>query len=114
MAVINEFPSTPSLLVASVILAALVYSAVLVYKLFFSPLSKIPGPWITKISAIPGANAVKDQRRTDWENSLFAQHPGTVAVRIGPNAVSFNHPDAVKAIYGMPNLPRQMYLADNG
>lgn len=76
------------------------YPALLVYRLFFSPLSKIPGPWITRISGILEANALKDKRRAEWANGLFAQYPGAVAVRTGPNSVSFNHPDAVKAIYG--------------
>ncbi|KAL2400051.1 Cytochrome P450 monooxygenase [Exophiala dermatitidis] len=76
------------------------YLSVLVYRLFFSPLSKIPGPWITRISAVPEANALKNQRRTDWVRDLFNQYAGAVAIRTGPNSVSFNHPDAVKAIYG--------------
>ncbi|KIX03120.1 uncharacterized protein Z518_06670 [Rhinocladiella mackenziei CBS 650.93] len=83
-----------------VLLPVVYYSAVLIYRLFFSPLSKIPGPWITRISGIPEANALKDKRRTEWANCLFAQYPDAVAIRTGPNAVSFNHPDAVKAIYG--------------
>ncbi|KAL1597881.1 hypothetical protein SLS60_008368 [Paraconiothyrium brasiliense] len=70
------------------------------YRLFFSPLRKLPGPWLTNISSIPEANALKEQRRTQWVSSLFEQNPGAVAVRTGPKAVSFNHPDAVKAIYG--------------
>ncbi|KAI1623344.1 cytochrome P450 monooxygenase [Exophiala viscosa] len=83
-----------------VCLGFLSYCALLIYRLLFSPLSKIPGPWITRISAVPEANALKDKRRTEWVGQLFAQNPGTVAVRTGPNSVSFNHPDAVKAIYG--------------
>jgi len=71
-----------------------------IYRLFFSPLSKLPGPWLTRISSIPEVNALKEQRRTKWVNSLFEQNPGAVAVRTGPTSVSFNHPDAVKAIYG--------------
>lgn len=80
--------------------AVTAYGALLLYRLFLSPLSKIPGPWVTRISGIPEANALKDKRRTDWVNSLFVENPGAVAVRTGPNSVSFNHPDAVKAIYG--------------
>jgi benzoate 4-monooxygenase len=72
------------------------------YRLFFSPLSKIPGPWQTRISSILEVNALKEQRRTQWVSELFAQNPGAVAVRTGPTSVSFNHPDAVKAIYGGP------------
>ncbi|OCT54200.1 benzoate 4-monooxygenase [Cladophialophora carrionii] len=76
------------------------YPLLLIYRLFFSPMSKIPGPWITRISDVPEANALKDKRRAEWANELFAQYPDSVAVRTRPNAVSFNHPDAVKAIYG--------------
>lgn len=72
----------------------------LLYRLFLSPLSKLPGPWLTKISSIPEANALKEQRRTFWVNKLFEQNPDAVAVRTGPTSVSFNHPDAIKAIYG--------------
>lgn len=93
-------PKTTGL--ALVIISALVYQlCLLVYRLCFSPLSKLPGPWLTRISTIPEVNALKEQRRTQWVNTLFEQNPGAVAVRTGPNAVSFNHPDAVKAIYGM-------------
>jgi len=73
-----------------------------IYRLFFSPLSRIPGPWLTRISSIPEANSLKEQRRTQWVTSLFEQHPDAVAVRTAPKSVSFNHPDAVKAIYGSP------------
>ncbi|KAF1965331.1 cytochrome P450 monooxygenase, partial [Bimuria novae-zelandiae CBS 107.79] len=72
----------------------------LIYRLFFSPLSKLPGPWSTRISSILEAKALKEQRRTRWVNGLFEKNPGAIAVRTGPRAVSFNHPDAVKAIYG--------------
>lgn len=73
------------------------------YRIFLSPLSKIPGPWMTCITSIPEANALKSQRRAQWVTDLFAQNPGSVAIRTGPKSVSFNHPDAVKVIYGKPN-----------
>jgi benzoate 4-monooxygenase len=83
-----------------VILGVFYTVAVTIYRLFFSPLAKIPGPWLTRISPIPEANALKRQQRTDWIKSLFDENPGAVAIRTGPNSVSFNHPDAIKAIYG--------------
>lgn len=73
---------------------------VILYRLLLSPLSKIPGPWLTRISNIPEAKALKKSRRAQWVTGLFEQNPGAVAVRTGPNSVSFNHPDAIKAIYG--------------
>ncbi|RDL33011.1 Uncharacterized protein BP5553_08450 [Venustampulla echinocandica] len=72
----------------------------IIYQLFLSPLSKIPGPWLTRITPLLEVNALKEQRRTRWVGSLFAENLGAIAVRTGPKAVSFNHPDAIKAIYG--------------
>jgi len=86
------------LAVTAAALAWIVYTTV--HRLFFSPLSRLPGPWLTKISSLPELDALKEQRRTEWVNSLFDENPGAVAVRTGPRSVSFNHPDAVKAIYG--------------
>ena len=84
------------------VLAVVVYSlCTLVYRLFFSPLSKISGPWLTRISSIPEANALKENRRAQWVSDLFDLNPNSVAVRTGPNSVSFNHPDAIKEIYGI-------------
>ena len=83
------------------IAAALWLVGVLIYRLFFSPLSRLPGPWLTRISTIPEANALKEQRRARWVTELFEQNPEAVAVRTGPNSVSFNSPEAVKAIYGL-------------
>jgi benzoate 4-monooxygenase len=89
-------------LIALVLIVGTVYGfSVLVYRLFFSPLSKIPGPWLTRISSISEANALKENRRAQWVTDLFAQNPDAIAIRTGPNSVSFNHPDAVKEIYGM-------------
>jgi cytochrome P450 len=100
MGLLNTFPSN-SLLLPLVALAGILYGVgTLVYQLFFSPLAKIPGPWLTRISSIPEANALKASRRTAWVTELFEQYPDAVAVRTGPKSVSFNHPDAVKAIYG--------------
>lgn len=85
---------------------------IVIYRLFFSPMSKIPGPWMTCISTAPETKALKEQRRTQWVNSLFARYPGAVAVRTGPNSVSFNHPDAVKAIYGLSRTIRLLCIQD--
>lgn len=105
MAVINTLTENRTVLLCLGLFVAVVYPlGVLIYRLFFSPLSKVPGPWLTRISNIPEANALKEQRRAEWVTSLFEQNPGAVAVRTGPNSVSFNHPDAIKAIYGMQSF----------
>lgn len=83
-----------------ILLAFLIPLGLLVSRLFLSPLARLPGPWLTRISSMPEANALRDQRRTAWVNELFEQHPGAVAVRTAPRSVSFNTLEAVKAIYG--------------
>jgi benzoate 4-monooxygenase len=101
MVVINISSLDRGLVIPLALLTTISYTLyILIYRLFFSPLSKIPGPWQTRISSLLEVNALKEQRRTRWVSELFEQNPGAVAVRTGPSSVSFNHPDAVKAIYG--------------
>ena len=101
MAVIDTLARNSTTAWSLALLLPLVYLlSVTIYRLFFSPLSKIPGPWLTRISTIPEANALKQSGRVRWIASLFEQNPGAVAIRTGPSSVSFNHPDAIKAIYG--------------
>ena len=101
MAVVGSH-STDGTILGVVLIGAILYGfSLLIYRLFFSPLSKIPGPWLTRISSIPEANALKQNRRAQWITDLFEQAPDVIAIRTGPNSVSFNHPDAVKEIYGM-------------
>jgi len=105
MAILDRDPpwSTVNLVILAV-LTPLAYSLCLtIYRLFFSPLAKLPRPWLTKISSIPEANALKQARRAAWVVELFEQNPGAVAVRTGPSSVSFNDPEAIKAIYGVPS-----------
>jgi hypothetical protein len=102
MAFIDVHIDDPKLALSLSLLAVVIYPLyILTYRFFFSPLSKIPGPKLTRITGILEVNALKEQRRTQWVGELFVQNPGAVAVRTGPNSVSFNHPEAVKAIYGM-------------
>lgn len=111
MAALDAITENRTVLLYLALLVAIVYPlGVITYRLFFSPLSKIPGPWLTRISSIPEANALKEQRRAQWVTDLFEQNPGAVAVRTGPNSVSFNHPDAIKAIYGKGPFQNSMTL----
>lgn len=98
---IDLFQSGLSSSTTLVILAAIAYLlGQTIYRLWFSPLSKLPGPWLTRISTIPETNALKENRRAQWVTDLFKHYPGAVAVRTGPASVSFNDAEAVKAIYG--------------
>jgi benzoate 4-monooxygenase len=101
MVVLNFSNLDRGVIIPLTLLLAIAYPLyTLIYRLFFSPLSKIPGPWQTRISSVLEVKALKEQRRTQWVSELFEQNPGAIAVRTGPSSLSFNHPDAVKAIYG--------------
>ncbi|KAH8821390.1 cytochrome P450 monooxygenase [Xylogone sp. PMI_703] len=101
MAVINNRSIDRGEVLALVVVAVVGYTLCsLIYRLFFSPLSKLPGPWLTNLTGVLEVNALKEQRRTKWVGELFEHNPGAVAVRTGPKSVSFNHPDAIKTIYG--------------
>ncbi|KAK0779768.1 hypothetical protein LTR91_026342 [Friedmanniomyces endolithicus] len=99
---LDHFPpwSTVNFLVLTVLTPLAYFLCLTIYRLFFSPLAKLPGPWLTKISSIPEANALKQARRAAWVVELFEQNPDAVAVRTGPSSVSFNDPEAIKTIYG--------------
>ena len=107
MAILDRFPplNTVNFLVLTVLTPLAYFLCLTIYRLFFSPLAKLPGPWLTKISSIPEANALKQARRAAWVVELFEQNPDAVAVRTGPSSVSFNDPEAIKTIYGTLTLP---------
>ena len=67
-------------------------------QLFFSPLSKIPGPLLAKISPYYIILVDAAGNRTRTIHGLHRKY-GSV-VRIGPNEVSFTSPSVVKEIYG--------------
>jgi len=102
MAILDRSPpwNTVNFLVLTILTPLAYFLCLTIYRLFFSPLAKVPGPWLTKFSSMPEANALKQARRAAWVVELFEQNPGAVAVRTGPSSVSFNDPEAIKAIYG--------------
>jgi hypothetical protein len=82
--------------VAACVIAAFIHH--LCFLLFFSPLSRIPGP---RLFAWTGAKlAYEDYKgtRTRKIHSIHVEY-GPV-VRIGPNEVSFNSISALRTIYG--------------
>lgn len=70
---------------------------VVIYRLFRSPLSAIPGPRYTAVSGLWLMYNEFSGNRRQWLHGLHIRH-GPV-VRIAPNEVSFANRDAVKEIY---------------
>lgn len=84
--------------------------ALVVYRLYFHPLAKYPGPFLARITdAYQLYHAWKGDRHLEF----WRQHEryGRV-VRFGPNSVSFNSNTALKEIYGFKSNVRKAEFYD--
>ncbi|KAH8920630.1 cytochrome P450 [Atractiella rhizophila] len=69
------------------------------YIAFLGPLSKVPGPFLCKITgAVDAYQTLASGRRSPWIYDLHQKYGP--AVRISPTLVSINDPSALKQIYG--------------
>ncbi|KAL1854472.1 hypothetical protein Daus18300_011393 [Diaporthe australafricana] len=89
--------SYSSLALLSTLALAYLASAV-VYRLYFHPLAKYPGPFWAKISSVPSFWHALRQDRHLWLFQLQEEYGTTF--RYTPNSVLTNTPNAFKAIYG--------------
>lgn len=79
-------------------LATILYiSTVIIYRLFLSPLSRVPGPRLAAITKFYLLYHDFMQRKTRKVTQLHQQY-GPV-VRIAPNEISYTSADAIKQIY---------------
>ena len=69
----------------------------LLIRRLLSPLSRLPGPFLTRITSLPLIYQEFSSNRRLYIHSLHQKY-GPV-VRIGPNEVSFTSLDALKEIY---------------
>jgi cytochrome P450 len=69
-----------------------------VYRLYFHPLAKFPGPKLNAISPLPGINSLL-RGRLPLDNKLLHDKYGSV-VRVSPNELAFNSAQAWEDIYG--------------
>ena len=94
---------------------ALAVAAVLVYRLFFHPLAKIPGPFFARCSTLWQNWCYW---RGTWHDDILRVHEkyGPV-VRINHAEVSFVDAEAFKRVYGHNNpckkVPRYLRFADS-
>ncbi|KAI1332501.1 isotrichodermin C-15 hydroxylase [Xylariaceae sp. FL0255] len=81
-----------------------------VYRVFFHPLAKYPGPFLAKITdAHQGYHAWKGDRHLQYWR--MHERYGKI-VRFGPNSVSFNSNGALKDIYGFKSNVRKAAFYD--
>ncbi|KAJ4379418.1 hypothetical protein N0V86_005463 [Didymella sp. IMI 355093] len=87
----NVFALSASVFVAYIIVTA-------VYRLYFHPLAKFPGPFWAKLSTFPAWWHSKNQDRHLWHLSLQEQYGPEY--RYAPNSVCLNTPSAYRYIFG--------------
>lgn len=72
-------------------------AALLIYRLVLSPISKVPGPWYTKLSGLFVVYHDFSGTKRLWIHHLHLQYGQ--AVCLAPNEVSFASAAALKEIY---------------
>lgn len=73
--------------------------AILVYRLFFAPLSKLPGPKLTAVTQLwLMYHEFKGDRTVQIDRLHCSYGP---VVRVSPDEISFNNYDALRDIYGI-------------
>jgi len=88
-------------------------TSVAIYRLFFSPLKDLPGPWYTKISNVWLSINELSLRQCRAIDDLFAKY-GPV-VQLGPNKVGFIDMTAAKNAYTrFPKDDYYLHLSMNG
>ncbi|KAF2969214.1 hypothetical protein GQX73_g4317 [Xylaria multiplex] len=98
------------LLPGAVALVLIYGVGLVVYRVFFHPLAKYPGPFLAKITdAYQLYHAWKGDRHLEfWRNH---ERYGKI-VRFGPNSLSFNSNGALKDIYGFKANVRKAAFYD--
>ncbi|PPJ52050.1 hypothetical protein CBER1_09819 [Cercospora berteroae] len=100
--------SSPLSVLAFILLPAalVVYTAsFIIYRIFFHPLSKYPGPLLAKITDLYSTyHALRGDRHLEFYRIHEKYGP---IVRFGPNSLSFNSNTALKDIYGFKSNVRK-------
>ncbi|PSS08855.1 hypothetical protein PHLCEN_2v3470 [Hermanssonia centrifuga] len=81
--------------------------AILVYRLFFSPLASLPGPWYAAVSDFWITTHVVRMQQCRTVQTLFERY-GPV-VRIGPNKVAFCDVTTMRSVYSVHKFDKSTY-----
>ncbi|KAI5364608.1 Putative cytochrome P450 [Septoria linicola] len=80
-------------------------SGIVIYRIFFHPLSKYPGPLLAKVTDLYSTyHALRGDRHLEFYRTH--EKYGRI-VRFGPNSLSFNSATALKEIYGFKSNVRK-------
>lgn len=83
------------------VLGTAILLAVVVHRLFFHPLSRVPGPKLAAVTNCWLAYHVRNGHMLQLGKTLHTEYGP--AVRVGPNEVWFNTKDAFRLIYSKPH-----------
>jgi tryprostatin B 6-hydroxylase len=74
------------------------YGSLIMYRLFFNPLNRFPGPYFARLSSF---YLVFRSTKLDTNRRLYQLHQKDGKfVRIGPNDLSITEPDGVQVVSG--------------
>lgn len=79
-------------------LAFAYFVSLAIYRIYFHPLSKYPGPLLCKLTSLVWTYHFSVGDIIKWNDDLHTKYGETV--RLGPNRLSFITPRAWKDIYG--------------
>lgn len=94
-------------LLLAISLSVCYVTALVLYRLFFSPLSAIPGPWYAAVSDLWITSHVVRMQQCRTVQSLFEKY-GPV-VRIGPNKVAFCDATTMRSVYCVHKFDKSAY-----
>ena len=98
---------TPHTIVLALSLYVCYVFAVIVYRVFFSPLASLPGPWYAAVSDFWITTHVVRMRQCRAVQDLFERF-GPV-VRIGPNKVVFCDVTSMRSVYSVHKFDKSPY-----
>lgn len=81
------------------------YSSLVIYRLFFHPLNKFPGPILARVST--GWLICHFRRLNGWQQVAALHDKYGPYVRIGPSELSVRDPKAVNAFHGLNSKCRK-------
>ncbi|KAK4941294.1 hypothetical protein LTR10_018704 [Elasticomyces elasticus] len=96
-------PTSWQISVTLAVLLSLRFLWVGIYRIFFHPLARYPGPIVTKLSNIP-MTIWNAQSQSTYARYKMHQKYGRI-VRTGPNELCFSDTPSIKDIYGQSTEP---------
>lgn len=84
-------------ILSSILLLLIISSLLILISRISSPVSHLPGPYITKLSILPIVYQDSISNRTAWSHSLHKRY-GPI-VRLSPKEISICSPDAIRHVF---------------